>query len=236
MIERVVHPFSLQKALEHVIANKGSAGVDGVSIRELRKVFSDKKHQLIEEIKQGDYQIQPILGIEIPKGNGKTRLLGIPTAIERVLQQAVAQSMAPIFETEFKANSFGFRPNKNARQAVGQARDYIHQGLNHIVDIDLKNFFDEVDHCLLLNLIHQKVKCKSMLQLIRKWLRAPIKINGKLRKRRKGVPQGSPLSPLLSNILLHQLDKEMTRRGHKFVRYADGWLWILICWLWILIY
>lgn len=221
MIEKVVHPYNLQKALEHVIANKGSAGVDGVSIKELRKVFSEKKDQLIMEIKQGSYQIQPILGIEIPKGNGKTRLLGVPTTSERVLQQAVSQSIAPLFEPEFKPNSFGFRPNKNARQAVGQARDYIHSGLNHIVDIDLKNFFDEVDHCLVLNLVFQKVKCKTMMQLIRKWLRAPIKINGKLRKRRKGVPQGSPLSPLLSNILLHQLDKEMTRRGHKFVRYAD---------------
>jgi group II intron reverse transcriptase/maturase len=221
MIEKVVHPYNLQKALEHVIANKGSAGVDGVSVRELRKVFTEKKLQLIEEVKQGNYQIQPILGIEIPKGNGKTRLLGVPTTSERVLQQAVSQSIAPLFEPEFKPSSFGFRPNKNARQAVGQARDYIHSGLNHIVDIDLKNFFDEVDHCLVLNLVFQKVKCKTTMQLIRKWLRAPTKINGKLRKRRKGVPQGSPLSPILSNILLHQLDKEMTRRGHKFVRYAD---------------
>ena len=221
MIEKVVHPYNLQKALEHVITNKGSAGVDGVSIKELRKVFTEKKDQLVTEIKQGNYQIQPILGIEIPKGNGKTRLLGVPTTSERVWQQAVSQSIAPLFEPEFSSNSFGFRPNKNARQAVGQARDYIHSGLTHIVDIDLKNFFDEVDHCLVLNLVFRKVKCKTTMQLIRKWLRAPIKINGKLRKRRKGVPQGSPLSPLLSNILLHQLDKEMTRRGHKFVRYAD---------------
>lgn len=221
MIEKVVHSYNFQKALEHVIANKGSAGVDGISTKELRKVFTEKKDQLIMEIKQGNYQIQPILGIEIPKGNGKTRLLGVPTTSERVLQQAVSQSIAPLFEPEFSPNSFGFRPNKNARQAVGQARDYIHSGLNHIVDIDLKNFFDEVDHCLVLNLVFRKVKCKTTMQLIRKWLRAPIKINGKLRKRRKGVPQGSPISPLLSNILLHQLDKEMTRRGHKFVRYAD---------------
>ena len=221
MIARVVHPFNLQKALEHVIANKGSAGVDGVSVREIRKIFTDKKTQLMEQIKTGSYHGQPILGITIPKGNGKTRLLGIPTTTERVLQQSVAQNLAPLFEPEFKPNSYGFRPNKNARQAVGQAREYIHQGLNHIVDTDLKNFFDEVDHCLLLNLVYQKVKCKTTMQLIRKWLKAPIKINGKLQKRKKGVPQGSPLSPLLSNILLHQLDKELTRRGHKFVRYAD---------------
>lgn len=221
MIERVVHPYNLQKALEHVIANKGSAGVDGVSVRELRKVFLKQKSTLIEKLKQGNYQVQPILGIEIPKGNGKTRLLGVPTTTERVLQQAVAQSIAPLFETSFHPNSYGFRPHKNARQAVGQAREYIHSGLNHIVDIDLKNFFDEVNHCLMLNLIFQKVKCKATLRLIRKWLKAPIKINGKLHKRTKGVPQGSPLSPLLSNILLNQLDKEMSRIGLKFVRYAD---------------
>lgn len=221
MIERVVHPYQLEKALSHVIANKGSAGVDCVSVREIRKIFTEKKQQFIAQIKTGNYQVQPILGIEIPKGNGKTRLLGIPTTTERVWQQSVAQNLAPLFEPEFKPNSYGFRPNKNARQAVGQAREYIHKGLNHIVDTDLKNFFDEVDHCLLLNLVYQKVKCKTTMQLLRKWLKAPIKINGKLQKRRKGVPQGSPLSPLLSNILLHQLDKELTRRGHKFVRYAD---------------
>lgn len=221
MIERVLHPYQLQKALEHVIANKGSAGIDGLSVRDIRKVFTTEKLQLMEQIKTGSYQAQPILGIEIPKGNGKTRLLGVPTTTERVLQQAVAQNLAPLFEPEFKPNSFGFRPNKNARQAVGQAREYIHQGLNHIVDTDLKNFFDEVDHCLVLNLVYQKVKCKTTMRLVRKWLRAPIKINGKLQKRRKGVPQGSPLSPLLSNILLHQLDKELTGRGLKYVRYAD---------------
>jgi len=152
MIERAVHPYQLQKALEHVIANKGSGGVDGISVREIRKIFTDKKTQLVEQIKTGSYKVQPILGIEIPKGNGKTRLLGIPTTTERVLQQSVAQNLAPLFEPEFQPNSYGFSPNKNARQAVGQAWEYIHQGSNHIVDTDLKNFFDEVDHCLLLNL------------------------------------------------------------------------------------
>lgn len=221
MIEQVVRPYNLQKALEHVIANKGSAGVDGVKTVQLKTLFPIKKDQLLEEVKQGNYMPQAILGVEIPKANGKIRLLGVPTTTDRVLQQAVSQSIAPLFEPEFKSNSFGFRPNKNARQAVGQSRDYIHQGLNHIVDIDLKNFFDEVDHCLLLNLVYQKVKCKTTMRLIRKWLRVPIQINGKLQKRRKGVPQGSPISPLLSNILLHELDKEMTRRKLKFVRYAD---------------
>lgn len=151
----------------------------------------------------------------------KETIFGVPTTTDRVLQQAVGQVIAPLFESEFNSNSFGFRPNRNARQAVGQARDYIHQGLNYIVDIDLKNFLDEVDHCLLLNLVYQKVKCKTTMRLIRKWLRVPIRINGKLQKRRKVVPQGSALSRLLSNILLHELDKEMTRRKLKFVRYAD---------------
>ena len=221
MIERVAHPYNLQKALEQVVANKGSAGVDGIKTAQLKEYFPKRKDQLLQEVRQGNYLPQAILGVEIPKGNGKTRLLGVPTTTDRVLQQAVAQVIAPLFEPEFSHNSFGFRPNKNARQAVGQARDYIHQGLNHIVDIDLKNFFDEVDHCLLLNLLFQKVKCQTTMRLIRKWLRVPILINGKLQKRRKGVPQGSPLSPLLSNILLHELDKEMTRRKLKFVRYAD---------------
>jgi RNA-directed DNA polymerase len=221
MIERVVHPYNLQKAVEQVISNKGSAGVDGIKTTQLKTLFPQRKDQLLEAIRQGNYQPQPILGVEIPKGEGKTRLLGVPTTTDRVLQQAVSQVIAPLFEPEFSHNSFGFRPNKNARQAVGQSRNYIHQGLNHIVDIDLKNFFDEVNHCLLLNLVYQKVKCKTTMRLIRKWLRVPIRINGKLQKRIKGVPQGSPLSPLLSNILLNELDKEMTRRKLKFVRYAD---------------
>ena len=221
MIERVIHSYNLQKALEQVIRNKGSAGVDGLRATQLKVLFPKKKDQLLEAVRQGNYVPQAILGLEIPKGNGKTRLLGVPTTIDRVMQQAVSQVIAPLFEPDFSSNSFGFRPSKNARQAVGQSRDYIHQGLNHIVDIDLKNFFDEVDHCLLLNLVHQKLKCKSTLRLLRKWLRVPIQINGKLQKRRQGVPQGSPLSPLLSNILLNELDKEMTRRKLKFVRYAD---------------
>lgn len=221
MIGRVVHPYNLQKALEHVIANKGSAGIDGIKTMQLKEDFPFLKTQLLQEITTDRYLPQPILGIEIPKDNGRTRLLGVPTTTDRVMQQAVSQVLSPLFEPEFNASSFGFRPNKNARQAVGQSWDYIHQGLNHIVDIDLKNFFDEVDHCLLLNLLFKKVKCKTVMRLIRKWLRAPIQINGKMQKRRKGVPQGSPLSPLLSNILLHELDREMTTRDLKFVRYAD---------------
>ena len=221
MIAQVTHPYNLQKALRQVVANKGSAGVDGLNTTQLADYFREHKSALLEGIKNDRYLPQPILGVEIPKGGGKFRLLGIPTVVDRLLQQAVSQAMMPIFEKDFSVNSFGFRPNKNARQAVGKALGNIHEGYNYIVDIDLKTFFDEVDHCLLLNLIYQKVKCPTTLRLIRKWLRVPILLKGKLVKRRKGVPQGSPISPLLSNILLHELDKELTRKGLKFVRYAD---------------
>ena len=221
MIEQVLHPYNVQCALKQVIANKGSAGVDGIKVCELTDCFRKAQAQLYSSIREMKYLAQPILGMDIPKGNGKTRLLGIPTVTDRVLQQAVSQVLMPKYESDFSVHSYGFRPNKSARQAVGKALDYIHEGFSFIVDIDLKTFFDEVDHCLLLNLLHQKVKCPITMRLIRKWLRAPIQINGKLHKRRKGVPQGSPLSPLLANILLNKLDKELTRRNLRFVRYAD---------------
>lgn len=221
MIEKVVHPYNLQKALRQVKVNKGNAGVDGRKVSELMEYFREHKTVLLKSLKEMDYQAQPILGVEIPKGNGKTRLLGVPTVTDRLLQQAVSQVLLPKFEFGFNENSYGFRPKKSARQAVGKALEYIHEGNVFIVDIDLKTFFDEVDHCLLMNLLYQKVKCPSTLKLIRRWLRAPIQINGKLQKRRKGVPQGSPISPLLSNILLNELDKELARRKLRFVRYAD---------------
>jgi len=221
MIEQVVHPHNLQKALKQVLSNKGSAGVDGIKTDVLRDYFRKNKVELLSGVKNQSYLPQAILGLEIPKSNGKTRLLGIPTVTDRLLQQAVSQVLMQKYEFDFSNFSYGFRPNKNARQAVGRALDFIHSGRTFIVDIDLKTFFDEVDHSLLLNLLYQRVKCPATLRLIRKWLRAPIQINGKLYKRRKGVPQGSPLSPLLSNILLNELDKELTRRKLHFVRYAD---------------
>ena len=221
MIEQLVHPYNLQKALRRVIVNKGSAGVDGMETTGLREHFRENKLHLLQTVRQGKYRPRAILGVEVPKDDGKMRLLGVPTVTDRLLQQAVSQVLMPKFENGFSVHSYGFRPNKNARQAVGRALEHIHEGYTFIVDIDLRTFFDEVDHCLLLNLLYQKVKCPITLQLIRRWLRVPILVNGKLEKRRKGVPQGSPISPLLSNILLNELDKELTRRKLRFVRYAD---------------
>ena len=209
-------------AYRQVVRNKGSAGVDGMGVNELKQHISTHREAIVTSIIKGCYLPQPILGVSIPKGNGKTRLLGIPTVTERWLQQSVAQTITPLFEYEFKEHSYGFRPAKNQHQCIQQSQQYIHEGYQHIVDIDLKSFFDEVDHCLLLQLLYGKVKCPITLRLIRKWLRAPVMINGKLTKRRKGVPQGSPLSPLLSNIMLHELDKQLEEQGLKYVRYADN--------------
>jgi len=221
MIETVLNPANIMRAYRQVRANKGSAGVDGMRVEELYPYLKENRDRILNEVRTGKYLPQAILGVEIPKANGKKRLLGIPTVVDRLLQQAVGQAIAIKFEIEFEDQSYGFRPNRNAQQAVQKALQYINEGYTHIVDIDLKTFFDEVDHCLLLQLLYRKVKCPQTLRLIRKWLRAPIQINGKLVKRRKGVPQGSPLSPLLSNIMLHELDKELKRQGLRFVRYAD---------------
>lgn len=209
------------KAMRQTVKNQGSPGVDGMAVRELPDYLKTNRDTLVTSICSAKYLPAPILGVEIPKSNGKTRLLGVPTVTDRMLQQAVSQILSEKFEPEFKEYSYGFRPKRNAHQAILQARKYINEGYKYIVDIDLQNFFDEVDHCILLQLIYRKVKCETTLRLIRKWLKTPIQINGKLTKRRKGVPQGSPLSPLLSNILLHELDSKLARKNLHFVRYAD---------------
>ncbi len=208
-------------AMRNVRKNRGSAGVDAMPVTKLTDLLDIDQQALQEEIRQNKYIPQAILGVQIPKGKGKTRLLGIPTVTDRLLQQAVLQVITPYYEFEFSEHSYGFRPKKNTQQAVLQAQSYINEGYQDIVDIDLKSFFDEVNHCYLLELLYRKIKCKTTLRLIRKWLRAPIQIDGRLVKRRKGIPQGSPLSPLLSNIMLHELDKELERKGLRFIRYAD---------------
>ena len=221
MIEQVLKRKNLLKAHRQVVRNKGASGVDGMSVEALTSHIEVNRDKILTAILNHSYVPQTIRGVEIPKSNGKVRLLGVPTVTDRWLQQSVSQVLMNKYELDFEDHSYGFRPEKNIHKAVTQALTYINDGYQDIVDIDLKGFFDEVDHAILLELLYQKVKCRTTLRLIRKWLRAPILINGKLTKRRKGMPQGSPLSPLLSNILLDVLDKEFVRKGYRYVRYAD---------------
>ncbi|MDA3853767.1 MAG: group II intron reverse transcriptase/maturase [Bacteroidales bacterium] len=202
-------------------SQQGSTGVDGVSVDELKAYLDVHRQELEELILDRKYIPQVIRSKEMPKKNGKVRILGIPTVVDRMLQQAVTRVLQPLYEVEFSTYSYGFCPLRNTHQAVIKSLDYINSGHQHIVDVDLKGFFDEVDHAILLQLLYRKVKCRATMCLIRRWLRAPIEIDGKLHKRRKGVPQGSPISPLLSNIILHELDCKLEAMGLKFVRYAD---------------
>jgi len=221
MIAEVLQAKNLYKAAQHVVRNKGASGVDGMSVSKLAHYIRANREQLSTSIYRNGYLPQAILGVSIPKEKGNPRLLGIPTVLDRCLQQAVSQLLMTKFEYEFEPFSFGFRPKKNIQKALLQSQQYINDGFQDIVDIDLKGFFDEVDHSLLLQLVYNKVNCRVTLRLIRKWLRAPILIKGRLVKRRKGIPQGSPLSPLLSNILLDVLDKFLSSQGLRYVRYAD---------------
>jgi group II intron reverse transcriptase/maturase len=221
MIKQLTSKKNLNEAYLQVYRNKGAGGVDGIQVTELKSLLQATGMQYNKQVERGTYQVYPIKGVEIPKSNGKTRLLGIPTVVDRVYQQALHQVLQPIFEPDFRKHSYGFRPKRNAHQALQQSLENINSGYQDILDIDLKSFFDEVEHYILLELIYKKVKCKATMKLLRSFLRAPILINGKLQRRRKGVPQGSPLSPLLSNILLNELDKELEKRGHRYVRYAD---------------
>jgi RNA-directed DNA polymerase len=221
LIDKILAAGNLTKACKEVVKNKGAGGVDKMPVQKLKQYLDDNRNNLCDSVRSGNYMPQPIRGKQIPKGNGKKRLLGIPTAVDRMLQQATLRVVMPLYEPHFSDDSYGFRPNRNTIQAVAKALGYVNSGFQNIVEIDLKAFFDEVDHVLLMQLLYRKVKCRETLRLLKRWLRAPIEIEGKLVKRRKGVPQGSPISPLLSNIMLHELDKEMERLGLNFVRYAD---------------
>jgi len=221
LIEEILRTSNLTQASKEVIRNKGAGGIDGMSVKDLKEYLYKNREKIINQIRSQKYIPQPIRGKEIPKGNGKSRTLGIPTVVDRMLQQAVLRIIMPRYEYMFSTYSYGFRPKRNTHQAVNKSLEYINSGYQNIVEIDLKGFFDEVDHVVLLQILYRKIKCKATMTIIRRWLRVPIQLNGKLVKRRKGVPQGSPISPLLSNIILHELDEYMKNKRMKFVRYAD---------------
>lgn len=221
MLHAILDIRNITHALKQVCSNKGAGGVDGMQTDELRDFMSTHWSSLKEALQSGTYQPDAIRKVEIPKPHGGTRMLGIPTAKDRLIQQAIAQWMSGLWESSFQADSYGFRPNKNAHQAVLRAQSYLKEGKTYVVELDLAKFFDEVNHDKLMSLLSKKITDKSTLKLIGKYLRSEIMTGGVSSQRLKGTPQGSPLSPLLSNILLDELDMELSRRGLSFVRYAD---------------
>lgn len=221
LLDKVLDYSNIHKAYKQVTANKGSKGVDGVTITQLKAYMQENWERIKQEITAGHYQAQAVLGVEIPKTSQGKRLLGIPTVIDRLIQQSIHQVLSPIYDIEFSEYSYGFRSKRNAHQAVSQAQSYINSDYQYIIDFDLKSFFDVVNHDYLMSLLYRKIKDKMLLKLIRKYLQSDLMLGGLTQQREKGTPQGSPLSPLLSNIILTELDNELEKRGLRFVRYAD---------------
>ncbi len=221
LMERICNRDNLNKAYLKVKRNKGAAGIDGMTIEASLEFLKTNKDKLIASLLDGSYKPQAVRGIEIPKPNGGSRLLGIPVVVDRIFQQAILQILQPYFETTFSDFSYGFRPERGAHDALKRASQYVSEGRCFVVDVDLEKFFDRVNHDILMSRLSRHIKDKRLLRIIRAFLNAGMMSNGVVNARTDGVPQGSPLSPLLSNILLTELDKELEERGHKFVRYAD---------------
>jgi len=209
------------QALKRVEANKGSQGVDMMPVQTLRQHILENWESIKAQILMGTYEPQPVLRVEIPKPDGGVRLLGIPTVTDRLIQQAISQILSKEYDQTFSDNSYGFRPKRSAHDAVRKAKGYMKEGYRWVVDMDLEKFFDKVNHDRLMATLAKRIHDKSLLKLIRKYLQAGVMINGVVSSTEEGTPQGGPLSPLLSNIVLDELDKELEKRGHKFVRYAD---------------
>ena len=220
-LERILSRENLLIAMKRVIANKGSHGVDGMTVYELKQFLQMNWIRIREDIFNNEYKPMPVRRVEIPKSSGGTRLLGIPTVLDRFIQQAIAQELNLIYDENFSENSFGFRPRRAAKDAIKKAESYINEGYRWVVDIDLEKFFDKVNHDILMYKLSKDIKDKRVLKLIRKYLQSGIMINGIVVSNEEGTPQGGPLSPLLSNIMLDELDKELEKRGHRFCRYAD---------------
>src|SRR6266581_1622059 len=221
LMEAICDPDNIEAALDAVVRNKGAAGIDGITVKQLPGILRTRWPEIERQLLQGRYRPQPVRRVRIPKPAGGTRNLGIPTVIDRVIQQAILLRLQPLWDPTFSEHSYGFRPGRSAHQAVAQAQAYVIEGYRFVVDIDLAKFFDRVNHDRLMAAVAARVSDRRLLRLIRSYLTAGVLDNGLFEDSREGTPQGGPLSPLLSNLVLNELDRELQRRGHRFVRYAD---------------
>ena len=222
LLDLILRKDNLNKAYRQVKSNKGAGGIDGMQVDELLPYLRENQNTLIQEIREGKYRPNPVRRVEIPKETkGEFRKLGVPTVVDRVIQQAIAQELTPIYEEQFSENSFGFRPKRGAHEALRQCQKNVNDGYVYVVDMDLEKFFDTVSQSKLIEVLSRTIKDGRVISLIHKYLNAGVLVNGMIERTETGMPQGGPLSPLLSNIMLNELDKELERRGHKFVRYAD---------------
>lgn len=221
LIEKILSEENLNEAMKRVEANKGASGVDKMQVSELESYFKEHKEEIKTSIMEMKYKPSPVRRVYIPKSNGKKRPLGIPTVADRVIQQAVAQVLSQIYDSSFSENSYGFRPNRSAHDAIDKVLEYLNEGYEWVIDLDIEKYFDTVNHDKLISILREKVNDKTTLHLIRAFLRAGVMENGLVSPTEVGVPQGGPLSPILSNIYLDKFDKELEERGLKFSRYAD---------------
>lgn len=221
LMEKVVESRNLRRAFKRVKRNKGAPGVDGMTTQELQKYLNEHWLEIKQALLDGTYKPSPVRRVEIPKPDGGVRLLGIPTVLDRFIQQAIQQVLTEIFDPQFSEESYGFRQNRSAKQAVKVAQQHIQKGKRHVVDIDLEKFFDRVNHDILMGKLSKRIKDTRVMRIIRRYLQAGVMLSGCCVRTEEGTPQGGPISPLLANIMLDDLDKELTKRGHSFVRYAD---------------
>jgi group II intron reverse transcriptase/maturase len=227
LLEQILSPANMNQAYKRVKSNKGSGGIDKMEVESLGGYLVAHKEELLQSILGGTYRPNPVRRVEIPKENGKMRMLGIPTVVDRVVQQAITQILSPIYETQFSTSSYGFRPKRSAHQALNKCKDHITEDYKYAVDMDLEKFFDTVSQSKLIEVLSRRVKDGRVISLIHKYLNAGVVLRNKFEETKVGVPQGGPLSPLLSNIMLNELDRELERRGHRFARYADDM--VILC-------